>query len=174
MELVEIDDRFIHKSVEWHKDPVIADCVGLWNKVSDNDLMAMFKSWITDSKTKIFGISKSGDPMGYAMIKNIDMVNGCGELHITIGEKSAGGIVAYNAYKNIIKYAFNELGLNRVCTYCLDCRKDIIKIMDRKPYGFVKEGYLREAFNKNGQLIGIYIYGLLKNEFRGELLCQRQ
>jgi len=168
MKLVPIDDKYKSKMLEWHKIPEIADCIGLWGEYSDYDLVCLVEGWTADEKTVIFGIDEIGKPVGYIMIKNLDRVNGVGEIHITMSKKSIK--TAYMAYEAILNHAFNKLGLNRVYTYCLGHRKDIMKMMNKNLFGFKSEGCLRQAIKRENEYIDVYIYGLLKGEF----ICQPQ
>jgi len=168
MKLVEFDKKFIEESIEWHKNPIIADSIGLWkDEYTDKELKAMAESWLTNPGVKVFGIMKADKPVGYVMLKNIDLENKSAEIHVTIGDHTEwGNGLAYYAYKGMIEYGFNELNLNRISTIALEGKGVGSKIMIKKPFGFEKEGILKECIKAREKYIDVTMYALLKKNYK--------
>jgi len=173
IKLVKFQGEYIDKSIQWHKNKKIADSIGLWGEYTDENLNNLVCDWMFGSNIKIFGIERDSKPIGYIMFKNIDNQNRTADIHITIGEPSLWGkMSSYIAYKKMLVYGFTELNLNKIHTYCLETCPTLVKIMNKNPFGFKNEGFLRACLNKNNKYIGTHIYGLLKNDFyKGATLC---
>lgn len=176
--LVAFDSSFIEQSILWHRDPAIADAIGLWRgPYTEKYLRTMAVKWATDPAVRIHGLEKDGSKIGYCMLKNVDMYSGSAECHITIGDKTAHkcGRNAYRAYRLMLEDAFNEYGLRKVQTCVVSDRPDLIMWMDRGLFGFKREGFLKESVRKGDTYLDVILYGLFKSDFsKGELTCQQQ
>lgn len=74
------------------------------------------------------------------------------------------------AVREIIRYGFERLSLNRIEALVAPGNNASLSILQK--FGFVKEGYLRSHYFKNGNMEDSVMYGLLKEDFeqqkRGE------
>lgn len=68
------------------------------------------------------------------------------------------------ACKTIISFAFAELGLHRIEIRCAATNTRSQAIPER--LGFRKEGVLKEADRVNGQYLDLYLYGILRDEWK--------
>jgi len=165
IKLVDFDKKFTAAANKWHNDPQIAKAIGITkdNPININD-------WFNDPSMYPLGILLNDKPVGYVLIKVVDVEKGIGELHITIGEDEGRGIAAYNAYKKMIIYAFDILKLEILCTYCFEDRKDIRNMMDKGVFGFKYIGNVPAKFQLEDKIIdyggNIYIYNLKKENFK--------
>jgi len=121
-------------------------------------------------KSQIFmnwGIyTKVGRHVGSTGLKNIDLKkNKKATWGIFIGEKDEWGKgYATDTLKTILKFAFNELKLNRV-------QLSVFKgnIYAKKCYtrcGFNKEGVKRQAIKIDGKFIDEIIMGILRDDYK--------
>ena len=78
------------------------------------------------------------------------------------GEVGKG--VVTRACRTLIKYAFEELGMNRIEIQCSAENRRSAAVPER--LGFTKEGVLRQAELRNGKLHDFSIYGLLAEDQR--------
>jgi ribosomal-protein-alanine N-acetyltransferase len=67
------------------------------------------------------------------------------------------------ATQAVFKYAFTELGLNRIISRHMSHNPASGKVMMK--CGMKKEGYLRQDSRKNGKFVDLETYGILKEEF---------
>lgn len=108
-----------------------------------------------------FGVFKNKLLIGWLSLKNIDWRIPKGELAYFIDKKYEGNGIISSALKEIIKFAFNELKMEKIYTRTgsdnLGSKKLAIK------YGFKQEGILRNEFRLNGELIDTIYFGKLKN-----------
>ena len=83
---------------------------------------------------------------------------------IMIGEPIYYGKgIACQAYRIVLEYAFNILGLERIYGGCNERNIGMIKVYER--LGYAKEGILRKNDYINGEYTDHFLYGILKEEF---------
>lgn len=98
-------------------------------------------------------------PVGLIGLLNIDYKNKKAEYYITIGETNYKGKgIAYIASKKLIKFAFEELGLNKIYLYTEVENIAAQKLFDR--LGMEKEGMLKDDLIINGIKKDRYIYAI--------------
>lgn len=86
-----------------------------------------------------------------------------GELAYWVGKKYKNNGYCTEAAKGIVKYAFEELKLNRIYARYLGKNPASGKVMEK--LGMKYEGILRQHVKKSGQYEDLVYYGLLKDEF---------
>jgi len=64
----------------------------------------------------------------------------------------------------ILAYGFNQMNLNRIEALIGPGNLPSLKLVNK--FGFVKEGYLREHYNKKGDIQDSLAFSLLKREYR--------
>ena len=103
-------------------------------------------------------------PVGVIGLLNIDYKNKKAEYYITMGEHQYKGKgIAYQSSKELLKYAFNELKLNKIYLYT-----EVENIIAQKLFdklGFIKEGTLKEDLIINNEKKDRYIYAIFRNEW---------
>lgn len=62
-----------------------------------------------------------------------------------------------------LEYAFNEIGLHKLCCEVLAFNAPVIKLHEK--FGFKVEGILRDQYKRDGLFIDIYRLGLLAGEW---------
>lgn len=113
-----------------------------------------------------FGIEKleSNCLIGMAFLKDIDLIHRTAEFAIFIGdEESRGKGHGKEATLKTLKFAFNDLNLNRVYLTVLEENKKALHIYAK--FGFKNEGILRECVYKNGKYKNEVIMSLLRSEY---------
>lgn len=104
-------------------------------------------------------IEYEGIPVGIIGLLNIDFKNKKAEYYITLGEKQYKGKgIAYKASIDIIKYAFDELNLNKIYLYTETENKVAQKLFDK--LGFIREGILRQDLIINNEKKDRYLYAI--------------
>ena len=81
-----------------------------------------------------------------------------------LDEQQTGKGIITKACNHLIHYAFTELSFNRIEIKCGVGNTKSAAIPQR--LGFTKEGVLRQAEWVNGKAIDLYLYSLLKEEFK--------
>ncbi|MGH9880451.1 MAG: GNAT family N-acetyltransferase, partial [Pyrinomonadaceae bacterium] len=67
-----------------------------------------------------------------------------------------------DAVRVFVRYAFSELGLLRLTAHVFESNIASARVLEKN--GFKLEGHLREHFIKDGKLIDVRFYGLLKED----------
>lgn len=117
-----------------------------------------------------FGLSRhyavaddNGVYMGTVSLKNIDFDNSNAEYAIALCSDAIGRGYAAFATSEILKIAFYEIGLEKVYLNVAENNKRAIRFYEK--YGFFPEGVFVKHFNKNGELLDLLWYRMLKEEF---------
>ena len=82
------------------------------------------------------------------------------EIGYFIGEDYWGNGIASEAVKQICKYGFENLDINRIFAGVIEGNKGSMKVLERN--GFELEGLYKKALLKLGEFKDNYRYGLLK------------
>ncbi len=95
------------------------------------------------------------------LILQSDVYRKSAEMGYWIGEPYWSRGIATEAVRIITKYGFEELGLVRIFAGAFEYNIGSMRVL--KKNGFIKEGVLRKAVVKNGQLYDEHKFGKLKN-----------
>lgn len=101
---------------EWMTDPEITRFFRFnASKISEESCLAYIEKAQADPNTVHFAIADENDEyLGTISLKDIDREKGCAEYAISTRKKSHGTGAALQATRQILRYAFEELGLERV------------------------------------------------------------
>lgn len=126
------------------------------------------KEWfrqIKDDQTKKYWIIKVDDKyVGVVNLYDIDKRNKRCYWAYYLAESSIRGKGLGRLIElNIIKYIFEDLGLNKLCCEVLSFNEIVVKI--HKKYGSKIEGHFREHIFKDGEFHDILCMGILKEEW---------
>lgn len=107
--------------------------------------------------------------IGYIYLTNIDRQNRSCGISTLIGEKAYLKLgLASEARFLIFRYAFIELGLNRISARILSINKASINSVEK--FGYIYEGTLRKAIFRNGSFHDVMLYSMLRDEFINKYL----
>ncbi len=142
------------KTVGWHF-PVSRMAQRQWIddfKCSDKSIKLMIE--LVNSKT-----------IGMIMLDEIDWKNRTATFGCKISAKPEERIKgdALDAVKGILKYAFDEMGMNCIHAEILDDNFFSQKLCKRG--GFIEEGVLRKRIYKKGEFKNLIVLSVLKEEF---------
>jgi RimJ/RimL family protein N-acetyltransferase len=109
-------------------------------------------------------LKENDEYIGNVNLTSINWINRSAEYSIMIGEKDHWGKgLGKEATLLILKYAFEELNLNRIY---LTVRNDNERARNLyKKIGFTQEGILRESIYKNNKYIDMFMMSILRDEF---------
>lgn len=88
------------------------------------------------------------------------------ELGYYIDPAHEGEGFATEAARRSVKFLFNDLKAHKVIIITRDTNDKSWKLAERLE--FKREGHLRECGMKDGKRWGLYHYGMLRDEFKGE------
>lgn len=126
------------------------------------------KQTVKNRKLKIaceFAITEIDEDIviGGISLMNIDSKNKNAELGYWLGKKYRNKGYISEAIRLILKFAFNELKLNKI--YAQLWEKNLASIKVLKKNGFKKEGLLREAVYKFGKWENDLVFAVLKRDW---------
>ena len=103
-------------------------------------------------------------PVGSINLKKINKLNKNAELGFYKASKHNEKGLMTKGLCTIIDYSFSVLGLEKIYTEVFEGNIKSINI--HKKLMFAEEGFLRSHIINKGERIGVYLYGLLKNEWQ--------
>lgn len=104
--------------------------------------------------------------VGFVDLRDLNLLEKRARFRIAIGEEAYRNQgVDYAAGKLMLAYGFNELGLERITAEERGSNVRMRSLMER--LGFTLEGILRQHETYQGIREDIYLYGMLRQEFKG-------
>ncbi|HMN68518.1 MAG TPA: GNAT family N-acetyltransferase [Bdellovibrionales bacterium] len=86
------------------------------------------------------------------------------EIGYWLGKEHWGSGILTKVTGKAVEYAFSELGVTRIFAKVFSRNKASIRVLQK--VGFQHEGLLRNDSMKDGELLDVDLFGLLKNEYR--------
>lgn len=120
-----------------------------------------------DEKQRIrWGIAQKQDNtiIGHCGFFDIDRSNFCAEISYCLKNELWGQGIMTEAVEAMIKFGFEDYGLNRIVAKVIKGNVGSIKVLQK--LGFVQEGILRENLYKNGQFHDVMLFSVLKSEYK--------
>lgn len=118
-----------------------------------------------DGLARFFAVESAGQLVGGVSLLRIDRQHSRAELRVWIGRPFWGRGLATSAGFGVLKYAFDDLGLNRVQAVHLARNVRIAQVLTK--LGFTREGLLREHLQRKGSFEDVVLYGLLASVHAG-------
>lgn len=165
LRMVEKED--LKERVNWINDDENHEFLGFDWPISLSKTEKWFQNQLLDSTKLNFSIfSKDTNTIiGMTGLLNIDIRNLKAEFYVTIGNKNYRGKgFTKQIIEIILEYGFLELGLNKIYLTTFEENKKAQKIYEKNR--FKLEGILRKDKFHMGQLKNIYVYSILRDEWR--------
>lgn len=120
---------------------------------------------LDNNNVRLMVCLKDGDkPIGIVSLTDINYVNRTAHSHILLGDKSSWGRgYGTEALRQLLTYAFDELGMNRVEAQILDTNAGSIRMHQK--CGYVEEGIKRESIYKQGKYHNQLMVAVLKKDY---------
>lgn len=123
---------------------------------------------IKQKKTYNFAITDGNDEyLGTISLKNVDWDARVAEYAISMRTKAQGKGLATKATREILRYAFEDLGLNRVFLNVLSDNVKAIHLYEK--CGFQYEGLFKNHVNIRGEKKSLIWYAVMKDEWEEQL-----
>lgn len=168
MRLRELELKDAEEMLAWmHDNEVIGLLPTHFNEMSLEDCKAFIES---SKKNKVHNIhfavvNEADEYLGTISLKNIDYLNQNAEYAVVLGKKAIGKGVAKQATLETLKYAFEDLQLERVylCVFRDNVRAR--KFYDK--FGFKYEGEFRQHMYGayDNTLHDLQWYSILRDEY---------
>lgn len=159
--MIQVTDSIILK-------PLSIDDAETISKLFDMEDVIEFINSVLPTDNKQFIICFESEPVGLIGFRDTDLANMKTEIGYWLSQNAQGkGIITQSATA-ILKYAFDEMGINRV-----QIRAEIENIKSRnipERLGFSFEGIQREGeMSPDRNFLNVAVYSLLKKEFKQKL-----
>ena len=158
--------------VAWLNDREVTRYMGSGKFPATHESIRQFIANFQDNTAAVgFAIidRKSSQFIGTVTLHTIDWINRTAETGLMIGRKDFwGNGYAFEAWKLVLGYAFNRLGLRKITAGAATENKASIGSL--KKLGFQVEGKLRAQYYIDGEYCDVVRFGLFQDEFLGEVI----
>lgn len=162
---IEVEDLGL--LMKWHNDPAIARMLVGWSfPLSMAGQKPWFERSLSDTSTRRFIVETldTARPIGMTGLREIDWKNRSAQTALLIGENCRGQGYGTDAIMAIMRYAFLELGLNRLWSEILEYNRASYRAYVEK-CGWKVEGKLRESVYREGRFHDTYRVAVLRSEY---------
>ncbi len=159
----------------WANDPEIQRLLGGWHfPINQRDQQIWFESLNCQSSNQRFAVqAPSGELVGTANLVSIDWKNRNAFHGVLIGDRNVRGKgYGVDAIMAIMRYAFDELGLQRLDTDIIEYNTISLKAhVDR--CGWLIEGRRSQAYFRGGKFWEKVILGITQERYRETVAASR-
>ncbi len=165
IEIRKFERADIPRKVEWINNPENNQFLHYDIPICIEKTAKWFDSHIGDENRYDGVIIVDNVPVGTIGLLSIDKKNKKAEFYIAMGEVAYKGKgIAREASKQMLKYGFTVLELNRI--YLFTETENIVAQRLFEKIGFVQEGLLRKDIISHNRYVDRFIYGLLKEKWQ--------
>lgn len=159
---VRLSDK--EKMLSWRNSDNVRPYMYNDHLIQEDEHSKWFDRMLYDSTKKYWIIELENSPVGVVNLTNIDTNNeSCDWAFYIFDPNTRGKGVGSFVEKYILKYVFEELGLEKLNCEVLETNSNVVKMHQK--FGFVQEGFFRNAIKKNNKLIGIHRLSMLRSEY---------
>ena len=163
---IEISDEKLLRDM--FNDPYIEKMVVGWaypvSKIQQENYMSNHFQAGENNVLRLMIEDVDNRTVGTIILSDIDQKNGTASIGIKIiGDKNRGKGTGTDSIMALLRYSFDELRLNRVCTTFLDYNQPSQTAFKR--CGFQIEGCMRQHIYKNGAYHDMLFAGILRDEY---------
>ena len=108
-------------------------------------------------------LKETGRVIGVCALIGVSWKNLNAELVYWLGKQYWGKGYMPEAAGRLIRFGFEELGLERISVGCFTRNKASARVIEK--LGFKYEGRARHEFRKNDEFLDVYHYGMLRGEW---------
>lgn len=154
--------------LDWMHDPKVNQFFRFdANSMTEEKAKAFIEQSNSDAeekKTYNFAVTDGDDEyLGTISLKEVDWEAGTAEYAISMRTKAQGRGLATKATNEILRYAFEDLGLNRVFLNVLSDNEKAIHLYEK--CGFQYEGLFKNHVNIRGENKSLRWYAVMKEEW---------
>lgn len=162
---VEEDD--LHMFNQWANNPDTQKMLGSWHfPISRVDQKKWFDSLCVNSNDQRFAIDANDIGLiGTANLVSIDWKNGTATHGMQLGDKkSRGKGFAQDTVMSIMRYAFDELNLERLDSDIIEYNLPSLNLYLKK-CGWIQEGVRKGWYYRNGKRWDKIIVGITRDQY---------
>jgi ribosomal-protein-serine acetyltransferase len=111
---------------------------------------------------RIYGLWLTGELVGGCLFRTFDTGTRTCELGVWLSADAEGRGLITRACRDLIDWAIDARGMNRIEWQCLPHNKRSIAVAER--LGMTRDGVLRQSFPFNGEMLDVEVWSLLSGE----------
>lgn len=146
----------------WRNVPKVRENMYTRHEISSDEHQAWWASVQKSSTQKYFMYEFNGMALGVVCFSEIDQKNHNASWAFYASPEAPKGTGSRMEFL-ALDYAFNELGMHKLCCEVLAFNNPVIKL--HKRFGFQSEGVLREHHDIDGVFVDIHRMGILSSEW---------
>ena len=159
--LRKLEQKDVPYMMEWMQDPAVTCNFRVnFGAMTEKDVIEFVNNSFTDENKNFAIVDEHDEYMGTISLKHISDTDKNAEYAIVTRRKAHGTGLAYEATKEIIKYAFEELGLHRVYLNVLEENKRANRFYEKA--GFTYEGKFKDHLFLDNTYKNLNWYGICK------------
>lgn len=164
IELRDIQADDIEMIRNWRNSKEVSQYMYTEDFISPEQQKKWFEKISKESNSKYWIIEFDNKPLGLVSISEISKVYDSCFWAFYLGDSSVRGAgIGSKIEYNILKYVFEELGLNKLRCEVLTNNPSVIAMHEK--FGFRREAFYREHVCKNGQYFDVVGLAMLKREW---------
>ncbi|MFZ2539680.1 MAG: GNAT family protein [Oscillospiraceae bacterium] len=139
-----------------------------WNPATDIEMIKIrVESWVSNYEDLFFQwgieLKETQELVGAINLHNVDATCNSAETSYILAPKYWNNGFMTEALSRVLKYAFKELELNRVCADYFLPNEASARVLKKNHMSY--EGTSREKYYKNGEYIDSVQYAILKSDW---------
>jgi UDP-4-amino-4,6-dideoxy-N-acetyl-beta-L-altrosamine N-acetyltransferase len=151
----------------WRNRPTVAAYMFNDHVISEAEHAAWFAGALTDETRCYWIIEFDGAPVGLANLYDISTLHRRAYLGLYLADDRVRGIGVGSATDRfLMRHAFEELGLEKLCAEVLATNEAGIKV--HQHHGFQVDGILRRHVVKGDDRIDVWTMSLLRDEWKAD------
>lgn len=149
---------------EWRNRPEVSHFLIHNAPIGEEEHAEWFSGLGRDPSRRAWVIERSGRGVGFASFAGLSQAHGRCSLGMYLADPGARtqGVGAFAEY-GLLQYAFETLGLNKVCCEVLAFNERVLTLHER--LGFAREGRLREHVRREDGTFDLVLFALLRRDW---------
>jgi len=148
----------------WRNQPDVARFMHTEHVIGPEEHARWFVRMLSDPTVRYSVIELDGAPVGLVCITDIDLLNERCSWAFYLAEanvrgRGVGTVVEFST----MQYAFEVLGVQKLCCEVLDFNQPVIDM--HRSFGFVEEGRLRRHIRKPDRRCDVVLLSMLREEW---------
>lgn len=151
--------------LSWRNNPEVSRYMYNDHPITLSEHDSWLQAAIHDDAQLHWVVRLDGEPVGLASVTRINRVHSTAEWAFYLASPGArgrgvGSVIEYE----ILEFVFHNLGLERLaCNGILAFNEAVIAL--HESFGFIREGVLRSAIQKNNGRLDVVLMGQLRHEW---------
>ncbi|HDI3293788.1 TPA: UDP-4-amino-4,6-dideoxy-N-acetyl-beta-L-altrosamine N-acetyltransferase [Vibrio cholerae] len=157
-----IKDCELELMLSWRNAASVRENMYTTHEISQSEHLAWWERTKSSDRQRYFMYEFQDNPLGIVGFTDLDQGNRNSFWAFyasPTAPKGTGSRMEILA----LDYAFNDLGLHKLCCEVLAFNAPVIKLHEK--FGFKVEGILRDQYRREGSFIDIYRLGMLASEW---------